>query len=315
MPKTGPLAWLFYLLLRAVFALFEVFPVDMNLRTARLAARLWVLIMPRHRERAIQNLTASFGNRYSPGELDRIARQALESAAMVAIEAICLPRRLNAFTWPRYIRLIDFDEVLRLIVSGRGVILVTAHYGFFELVGHLLACLGFDAQAVMRPMDNVYLNRFLVQTRKRHGLTLLDKRGAAAGAEEALRGGACVGFIGDQDAGRKGVFVDFFGRPASAYKSIALLAMSAEVPIVVGCARRMGNRAFYEVAANRVIRPEEWAAQDDPVRWITQEYTSAIERFIREEPGQYWWLHRRWKTQPGQPRKRRLQRIERERSA
>lgn len=306
MPRTGPVAWLLYLLLRVAFALFEIFPLHRNLQTARLLARIWRLIQPRHFNRAMENLTAALGGQHAPSHLQRIARESLESAAMFAMEAVCLPRLVNAFTWSRYIRLVDFDETLRILLRGKGAILVTAHYGSFELVGHLLACLGFDVRAVMRPLDSEYVNRFLVTTRRRHGMIVLNKRGAVELAEAGLRDGGLIGFIGDQDAGPKGVFVDFFGRPASAYKSIALLAMATELPIIVGFARRMKGRASYEVAAQRIILPEHWANQPDPLRWITDSYTAAIEEFVRAEPGQYWWFHRRWKSRPGdRPRKRR----------
>jgi KDO2-lipid IV(A) lauroyltransferase len=107
-----------------------------------------------------------------------------------------------------------------------------------------------------------------------------------------------VSFIADQDAGRKGVFVDFFGRPASTYKSIALLAMQHEAPVVCVYARRLGEQFAFELGAERIIRPEEWRDRDDPLTWITQEYTAAIERTVRRNPEQYLWVHRRWKHRP-----------------
>ncbi|MGB2984802.1 MAG: lysophospholipid acyltransferase family protein, partial [Phycisphaerae bacterium] len=185
-----------------------------------------------------------------------------------------------------------------VFLSGRGVILVTGHYGTFEVTGHLLAALGFDVAAIMRPLDNVYLNRFVVHSRRTHGLALLDTKGAMGGAEEILKEGKLLAFIGDQDAGRKGLFVDFFGQPASTYKSIGLLAMSSRCPIVVGYARRRGNVAQYDVGVQRIIYPYEWEPQDDPLRWITQAYTTAIEEMVCEAPDQYLWIHRRWKSKP-----------------
>ena len=150
----------------------------------------------------------------------------------------------------------------------------------------------------MRPLDNVYLNRFVVRTRRTHGLTLLDKKGAMHGARDVLKAGKLLAFIGDQDAGRKGLFVDFFGRPASTYKSIGLLAMWTQCPIIVGYARRQGRVARYEVGVQRIIHPHEWQQQGDPLRWITQTYTTAIEEIVREAPDQYLWIHRRWKSNP-----------------
>lgn len=298
MKKSGPLAWLLYIAVRAAFAVMQVFPIDWNLQTAQILAKIWAVVMPRHRQRAVANLSAAFGRAYPMSRISRLADHCLESVTMFVVEAICLPRLINAFTWSRYIELVNFDDALRLILGGKGVIFVTGHYGSFEVMGHLLAALGFDMTAVMRPLDNAYLNRFMVASRRTHGLTLLDKKGAMSSAEGLLADGALLAFIGDQDAGRKGIFVDFFGRPASTYKSIALLAMATGAPIVVGYARRRGNVARYEVGVQRIIDRHEWEQQADPLRWITQEYTSAIESFVREAPEQYLWIHRRWKSRP-----------------
>lgn len=296
-------AWLEHIALRVVFMIMQAFPIDWNLRTARLLARIWPWIMPRHRQRAITNLAASYGKTLTPAQIELIADRCLESVTMFAVEAICLPRLINRFTWPRYIKPVNFQETLDLLMGGKGLILVTGHYGSFELVGHLLANLGFNMTAVMRPLDNAYINDFLVNARRTHGLTLLDKKGATADAERILTNGGTLGFIGDQDAGRKGLFVDFFGRPASTYKSIGLLAMTAQCPIVVGYARRQGKVAQYEVGVQRVIHPHEWETQEDPLRWITEAYSRAIEAFVRDEPEQYLWIHRRWKSEPGRKRK------------
>ena len=296
--KSGPAAWVAYILVRTVFAIMQVFPIEWNLQTARLFARLWPWLMPRHRQRAVAHLTASLGGAYQPAEIQKMADRCLESVVMFAVEAVCLPRLINALTWNRYIRVNNLDEALELIQSGEGAILVTGHYGSFEVTGHLLASIGFDVAAVMRPLDNVYLNRFIVQSRRTHGLALLDKKGAMTGAQAVLEDGKLLAFIGDQDAGRKGLFVDFFNQPASTYKSIGLLAMSTRCPIIVGYARRLGNVAKYEVGVQRIIRPHEWERQDEPLRWITQSYTSAIEEIVREAPEQYLWIHRRWKSKP-----------------
>ena len=74
--------------------------------------------------------------------------------------------------------------------------------------------------------------------------------------------------------------------------------MARNVPIIVGYARRTADTFQYEVGVQRLIRPEEWSRQDDPLRWITQAYTTAIEEIVRGDPAQYLWIHRRWKTRP-----------------
>ena len=97
--------------------------------------------------------------------------------------------------------------------------------------------------------------------------------------------------------------MDFFGRKASTYKSIGLIAMQYEVPVVIGYARRHGGDRFrFTVGVQDIIYADDWRAQPDPLRYITQRYTKAIEDMVRADPGQYLWVHRRWKTRPkGEP--------------
>ena len=178
------------------------------------------------------------------------------------------------------------------------MLMLTAHYSNFEIMGYLLGLFDFNIYSIARPLDNKFLNKYLLSVRERKGQRILDKKGATLQMDGIIKTGGTLCFIADQDAGRKGVFVDFFGRKASTYKSIGLLAITYNLPVGIGCARRVENRFFFEIEANRIIMPDEWADKDDPLTWITAEYTKAIEEFIRKDPSQYWWLHRRWKHRP-----------------
>jgi KDO2-lipid IV(A) lauroyltransferase len=147
-------------------------------------------------------------------------------------------------------------------------------------------------------LDNPYVNRWLLGVRERQGQRIVAKRGATDEVTQTLESGGMVAFIADQNAGPKGIFVDFFGRAASTYKSIALLAMRYEVPVVIGYARRRAEAFVFDVGTQDVIHPRDWKDQPDPLRYITQRYTRAIEEMVRADPGQYLWVHRRWKTRP-----------------
>ncbi len=303
--KNKVVAFLEYAAFRLVAWLLQLFPTDLNLRTARLLGWLWWQLVPRHRERARTHLRMAFGDHLSDEAVDRIGLAAHQQQAMLAVEFLGALRRVNEWSWHRYVEPGNLTETFKHLVEGHGAICVTGHCGNWELTGHLLATVGFNVVAVMRPLDNPYINDFVVRTRAQCGLKLLNKIGASAEAEEALRRGAAVCFVADQNAGRKGVFVDFFGHQASTYKSIALLAIRCDVPVIVGFARRDGSGFRYQVGVERFIRPEEWRDRADPVEWITQAYTAAIEAIVREAPEQYLWIHRRWKTQPDQARRRR----------
>ncbi|UCG32766.1 MAG: lysophospholipid acyltransferase family protein [Phycisphaerales bacterium] len=290
--------WCTYATLRLGVMIFQMFPPNLNLVTARVFGWLWFKLMGRHRRRATEHLCAALGDRLSDAQVARMARRSMQQMTMMAMELLFTPRRITEWSWPRHIHLKELGPALDVLLDERGAILLTAHFGNWELLGYVLATLGFPVHAVMRPLDNPYLNEYLEQTRGKRGLKLLYKKGAMARADDVLESGGALCFIADQDAGRKGIFVDFFGRPASTYKSIGLLAIKHRVPVVVGYAKRTSMNFEYQIRVNRVIHPHEWHDREDELHWLTQEFSRAMEDFVREAPDQYLWMHRRWKTQP-----------------
>lgn len=275
------------------------FPIETNLRTARMMGRIWWLIMKRHRDRAMDNLRPALGDCYNERELRDIARRSFEHfAQLYLVEQMMTQRLINPHSWSRHVTLDNLGPALSELFKDRGAIMLTAHFGNYELLGYTIARLGLPISAVMRPLDNPLLNEFLLDSREAGGLTLLYKKGASRAAVDVLEAGGTLCFISDQDAGRKGVFVDFFNRPASWYKSIGLLAMNHNVPLVVGQAVRTRPGFHYRIEVECIIQPEDWRDQDDPLLWITRTFANAIESAIRRHPEQYLWMHRRWKSRP-----------------
>ena len=296
--RRAALDLLVYAATRLVEVLCRIAPPEDSYRFLRWCGDLAFRWDRRHRVRTREHVRRSFP--HWPAEtVDRVARESLRSLAFLGLEVLSTTRRVSATSWRRYIRLHDLVEPLRLILAGQqAVILLTGHFGNWEIVGYALAALGFPGYAVARPLNNPYLDAYVRGIRSRRGLVILDKKGVTGLLDQILSGSGTVGFLADQDAGRKGIFVDFFGRQASTFKSIALLAIRYEAPVVVGYGRRIGEAFRFEIGVERIVYPAEWAHRDDPVRWVTQQYTSAIERVARRAPEQYLWVHRRWKHRP-----------------
>jgi KDO2-lipid IV(A) lauroyltransferase len=287
-----------YVALRLVAAALHCFPVDTNLRTAKLIGSLMYRFDRRHRERALGNLRRSFPD-MPERRRERMAERSMQHLVMLAVEVLFTTRLIRLDTYGRYVTLTNFRDVLDLMIRGeRGLIMLTGHYGNWEVLGYVLATLGFPTTSIARPLDNPYVSDYVFGVRERTGQRIIAKKGATGEVTEVLDGKGTVGFIADQNAGSKGLFVDFFGRKASTYKSIGLLAMQFEVPVVIGYSRRLNDEFKFVVGAQDVIYPDDWKSQPDPLRYITQRYTKGIEDFVREEPGQYLWVHRRWKTRP-----------------
>jgi len=294
--------YLQYAALRLVEMALQCFPIETNLRTARLAGDLLYRLDKKHRERALENLRASFPGA-SEAALRRTARRSCEHLVMVGAEVLCLPRLMQ---FNRFLDYVDISQCLpsfQRVAGGQPALLVTGHFGNWEMVGYAMAAMGFPPTSVARPLDNPYLNEYILRLRERTGQKILFKEGMTAEALADLRRGRPLGFIADQDAGRRGFFVDFFGRKASAYKSIAYLAMEENVPLFVGGAYRLGNRFRYRLVMVDAIDPADYPKSLDGALAITQRYTAAIERTVRLAPDQYLWVHRRWKTRPPEERK------------
>src|SRR5262249_44686778 len=160
-----------------------------------------------------------------------------------------------------------------------------------------------------RELDNPYLNRWFLKFRRHTGHRPISKNGSGVLMVSLLERGGSLAMLGDQDAGSSGLFVDFFGRPASTFKSIALLALECKALICVGYARRLENETLdngcprFELGCEESIDVLESDAADGG-REITQRSTSALEGVILRAPEQYFWVHRRGKSVP-RPRRRR----------
>jgi KDO2-lipid IV(A) lauroyltransferase len=287
-----------YLGLRVLSMVLHWFPVNLNLKTARLFGTVWYKLDRKHRARAMANLQRSFPNS-TEAERERIARLSVQHMFMLGVEVLFTTRLVRVETWRQYVEIDNIQQTLSLLMNpNQGLILLTGHYGNWEILGYVLATIGFETTSVARPLDNKFISDWVFGVRERRGQKVLGKKGATQEITQLLSRGGVVGFVADQNAGSKGIFVDFFGRKASTYKSIGLLAMEYQVPIVIGYARRLNGKFHFRVATQDIIWPADWKDQADPLRYITQRYTRAVEDFIRAEPCQYLWVHRRWKTRP-----------------
>jgi len=287
-----------YAALRTFAAVFHAFSPEQNLRTASTVGRLFHRINPKRGRRVDDHLAMAFPD----ASIER--RQALAEASignmfrLFMVESVIMPQVLNVRSWPRYVRFGTVSAAMDVLLSKRPAFFVTGHCGNWELLGFTLALLGFPVSAVARPLDNRHLNRWLLDMREARGLHVLTKWGATDEIQRIVEGGGRIGFIADQNAGDDGIFVPFFGRLASAYKSIALLAMRYRVPIVVGVALREGDGFHYRLETIDLFGPEQWESQEDPLFYITARYTRGIETSVRMAPEQYLWIHRRWKSRP-----------------
>jgi len=193
---------------------------------------------------------------------------------------------------------VGFEALEEAASEGKGVIVVTGHFGNWEIGGASIPARGIPMDVVAQRQRNPLFDVDLNANRSRLGMTVIERREAPKRVLRALREGRVVGIVGDQNVRHGGVFVDFLGRPASTARGAALFALRTGSPIFLGIARRMpGFPQRFRVTFESVEFTPSGEMEEDVLR-LTEAHTRHLERQVKETPEQYFWQHRRWKTRP-----------------
>jgi Kdo2-lipid IVA lauroyltransferase/acyltransferase len=286
-PRNALLDWLVYVAVRLTVCVVQAMPDGVARGFADVLAAVAYRVDKRHRKVATENLTFAFPEK-TPAEVTRLVQECYRHLATLVVEIAVLPKKLRVENWRRYASLVGGEKVLPALFDDRPVLIVTAHFGNWEMAGYVLGLIGFRTHAIARVLDNPHLERFVRQFRQRTGQAILDKKDDYERIVGTLRAGGKVATLGDQDAGAKGVFVDFFNRPASSHKAVALLAMQYDaLMLVVGIPRvRGGERWHYHIVCEDVIDPREYATTGNAVKLMTQRYHDSLAAMIRRHPEQ-----------------------------
>jgi len=295
-----------YLAVRLAVMVVHALPPHLALKLADFVGWLAYKVDKRHRAVAAENIGHAFPL-LTPAAVDDLVRATYRHFARMAVEMVLLPRKLHVTSWRRYVDMYPWVPGLPTMFARRPALVVTAHFGNWELAGWVIGLTGLKTYAIARVLDNPHLERFLGRVRQGTGQTLIAKKDDFDRLTAVMAAGGKVATLADQDAGPRGVFVDFFGRPASTHKAVALMALEFDAPLMVIGVPRVpappgtpggGSLMYYEIVTEDVIDPRDYAGRPDAIRAITERYTAALERLIRRHPEQYFWLHRRWKTRP-----------------
>lgn len=301
-----------YHAIRAATMVAGIPDISVSLRIARRAGRAFgaARFNRKRLARAVENLEVAFPD--WPAQRRReYALRSYEHLFMLGVEMIYAPRQLTLEGWCDRVHLLHLAPMLRSICGDRPVIFISGHCGNWEISGYSLGMLGFKIHALYRPLDLEPMDAWVRGTREKSGLVLVDKFGAMKRLPGVMEAHQPVGFVADQNAGDRGLFVPFFNRLASTYKAIGLLATRYQAIVTVGLARRLGGDLIpgtnlehppkglqYRIESVDAFGPDEYMKQPDPLFYIAARYRRAIEQCVRLAPEQYLWMHRYWKSRP-----------------
>jgi len=290
---------LIYRFIRVFFIIIGLIPARAAARLSSVLGRIWFVVDRRHRKVAINNLTIAFGDEMSNVAIRRLARRNFIFLASILFDIGWLVRVKKKDARPLF-TIRGFDHLKAARKKGKGVLILTAHFGNWELLIMAADLIGMPMSAVYRPLDFKPLNRFFVELRGRFGAKMFPKAGASLGILRSLRKNELVGILLDQNANlRTGVFVDFFGKQACTNKGLSMLARSTGAPVIPAFLVKHGGRFHVEFGPE--IPTSRTGNLNADILTDTRNYNHVLESIIRKYPEQWFWVHNRWKTRPPGP--------------
>jgi KDO2-lipid IV(A) lauroyltransferase len=265
------------------------------------AARWLYRLLPLRRKVVLDNLQRVYGERVDAAEITRLAQAHYGHLGRLVWEFLWYPW-LSRARKLALVRVENLEALLAAHAQGKGVLLLTGHFGNFEVATSAGLASFPEAQGrfhfVRRPIRPEWLDRLVTRRFRKAGFGVLPKRGGLDAILDRLAAGDLVVFPFDQHAQRKdGVRVEFFGHPAGTFRSLAVIALATGAPVVpASCWREPDGRHVlrFETAIGAV----EHADANEAIRLTTRGFNRALELLIVRRPEQWWWVHRRWKAWP-----------------
>ena len=289
--------WLVYLVARVFVCAVQSMRIETCHSLSRVLAYVVCDVLRLRGAVVKENLQTAFPQ-CSPTGVHSTTRRVWEHLFLMICEVAHAPRKIHRRNWHQYITVADKRGLVHYLLDPRPIVMVSGHFGNFEMGGYVAGLLGFPSYTVARTLDNPYLDRFVRRFREANGQFILPKSGSAGRIEEVLKTGGLLVALGDQHAGPKGCWIDFFGRPASYHKAIALFPLMHGAPLLLVSTQRTGQPLHFEIGFLGAVDPQTMSSQLQSVPAITKWYNDGMENMIRRAPEQYWWVHRRWKGEP-----------------
>ncbi|MCP4400994.1 MAG: lysophospholipid acyltransferase family protein [bacterium] len=286
-----------YAAVMTLTAPFYLLPHKSALRTGELLGKLTYWLLSSRRDIGRKNLRIAFGDELSDEQREDILRTTFKNFGKSMIETLRMPKVSREELLDR-VEIVGEEYCRAAMAKGRGLIYLTGHMGSWEFSSHSYSAAGYLANTVMRPLDNHFLNEAICKRRMMFGNKLIFRGNGLRQILSALKKGERVGILMDQNTLRsKGIFVDFFGKPACTIPVIAIIALRYNVPVVPGFIIRTGFDTHRLSFGPEIEIARSGDIQKD-IEVNTTTFNKIIEDVIRKYPDQWFWIHNRWKTQP-----------------
>jgi len=254
-------------------------------------------VLRRERRKTLANLELALGKEKPPGERRRIAREVFVNLGRNMVELAFYPR-IDGDNIGAFVKMEGREIVDRELGKGKGVIIITGHIGNWELIPTYFCAVGYRGGVVARRAYYEKYNRLLERLRRSKGFRVFYRDKSPKEILKTLRNNELVGVLADQDVRKlPGVFVEFFGRSAYTPAGPVLIAMKSGAPLVPVRIVREGRG--HRIIVDEPIRLRDSGDRRADLVYNTELWSCRIEEYVRARPGQWVWMHRRWRTRPG----------------
>ena len=303
MPKNRTLQrlrrWAVCLGARLTQTLLKLLPFDVAVAVGGRLGNLAFVVLGSERRKTLKHLIQAFGQERSASEIREIARRLFINAGRAAAEGMLSSRWSEDFLRQR-ISLKDPEPFVQLQRSGRGIVILTGHFGNWEMMGAYAAkVLGANLGVIARRLSNPYLDRLTNRLRQRIGMKVFLRGEGARSFYRHLMDGGVLAILADQDIRRlDGIFVDFFGRPAHTLTGPAELILRSGSPWFYAVLVRQPDGRSHQLYWEGPLAVPEGDDHGTKVRRLVEDYTYRMEEMIRRHPDQWMWMHNRWRRKP-----------------
>jgi Kdo2-lipid IVA lauroyltransferase/acyltransferase len=286
-----------YYAVRALLGAVGLFPLRASMKLGEFLGTTTVRLFPKLKKTARRNLEIALPET-SEKEREKIICGTFASLGrqlgFVSHFKRFTPEKVRAL-----VEVVGKEHFDRAHAGGRGILFFTGHFGSWEVFNLLPPAFDETMNILVRRIDNPLVENFVDGLRTRLGCVTLDKKQAARRMFRALENGELLGILADLNVQeREGVFVDFFGLPASTTTSIAKLALSTNAAVLPAFAVWEEARRKYVVYLEPPVEYEKTEKADEDIRDLTQKITCVVEKYVRAYPEQWLWVHKRWNTRP-----------------
>ncbi len=282
---------------RSLLGTIGALPLETSMRFGKAVGKFLAKRFPKLQKTAERNLEIAFPEMPRPAR-EKIIHGTFESLGR-HLGFVSHFRRFKHEDIRHLIEIVGRENFDKAHETGRGILFFTGHFGSWEVFNLLPPAFGYEMNILVRRIDNPLVESFVDQMRTRFGSMTLDKTKSARKMFRLLENGELLGILADLNAQeREGVFVDFFGVPASTTTSIAKLALATNALVLPAFAVWEEEKQKYVVYLEPPVEYERTENADHDIKNLTQKVTRVVEKYVRKYPEQWLWIHKRWNTRP-----------------